>query len=403
MTDHSLFVSLDENDTEHNGSSWLPPLSGLIELGLFFAVAFALQYALSGQIGPFETAPHPFWIPVILLTVQYGTIEGMIAASAALFFYVLLGWSPQGGGEEFYAYITRISAEPALWIISAAVFGTFRDRQIRLVAQLQQDLRRAGEQRDSIGDFCRKTQSLNKKLQRQIASQNLCSVQKAHEEIQALYEADGEDFWTVISNCVNLLIGAEKFSLYALKNHSLNVVAHHNWLQDDEWASRFSKSDPLFQAVMQKGKSLSFTRKADAKTLGNHGELAAPITVGPQGKIVGMLKIETIQNAAITSNTKDVLQFLCKEIGLALAKGRGEMFIPLQKPAKGDVLLKIKASRESVSNKQTSIDIETARKEQHCNIDNDLARQSHTDGSSVSTFSDEIQKPAERSNEQMEG
>lgn len=61
--------------------------TALIEMAIFFAVALGLDALVFDGDRFREVAPHPFWALVILVSLQYGTNEGLLAAifsSAAL-------------------------------------------------------------------------------------------------------------------------------------------------------------------------------------------------------------------------------------------------------------------------------------------------------------------------------
>ena len=63
--------------TEQSGSARIQGLrkSALIEMSLFFLVTLLLDVLATGGTRFWEVAPHPFWIIVILMTVQYGSAE----------------------------------------------------------------------------------------------------------------------------------------------------------------------------------------------------------------------------------------------------------------------------------------------------------------------------------------
>jgi polysaccharide biosynthesis protein PelD len=103
----------------------------LIELALFFGVALWVDWAL-GNGQRFESVqPHPFWIPVLLLAIQYGTNEGVLAALAAA--AALRGGNlpEQMISQDLYQYLYAMTREPILWLVAGVLVGELRMRQIR--------------------------------------------------------------------------------------------------------------------------------------------------------------------------------------------------------------------------------------------------------------------------------
>ena len=54
-----------------------------VEMAIFFAVALAIDTLAFGGDRFRDVAPHPFWAVVVLVSLQYGTNEGLIAAVAS--------------------------------------------------------------------------------------------------------------------------------------------------------------------------------------------------------------------------------------------------------------------------------------------------------------------------------
>ena len=98
-------------------------------------------------------SPSPFWIPVLLLSVQYGVSAGLISALVALVASAVIGWPDQAGTEDFYDYSLRIWREPILWLAAAVVLGTLQAQQLRKIEALRDRIAEAEVQRQSIADI----------------------------------------------------------------------------------------------------------------------------------------------------------------------------------------------------------------------------------------------------------
>src|SRR5271165_5849759 len=84
-----------------------------LEAFLLLAVIAGAQRYLGG-LGEIPGLPHPYWLPVLLASCQYGMRGGLIATVAASFVY-FIGLSPPSAVEDFYTYGKLVTIQPALW------------------------------------------------------------------------------------------------------------------------------------------------------------------------------------------------------------------------------------------------------------------------------------------------
>jgi hypothetical protein len=93
--------------------------------------------------------PHPYWIPVLLGSCQYGIRGGVIATIASSIFY-FFDLSPPSAVQDFYAYSKMVSIQPALWLGTSLVIGSLRNLQIHQYTELADQFETCRRQR---GDF----------------------------------------------------------------------------------------------------------------------------------------------------------------------------------------------------------------------------------------------------------
>ncbi len=118
----------------NHGAVWLPvlpPVGAFVELVLVMGLIYLVSYLIPG-IDLATLEPSPFWVPVLLLSLQYGTVAGLLAAAVATLAYTINGLPEQAIGENLFAFLLRIWALPILWIGVALVLGQFRLRQIEV-------------------------------------------------------------------------------------------------------------------------------------------------------------------------------------------------------------------------------------------------------------------------------
>jgi hypothetical protein len=83
--------------------------------------------------------PHPYWVPVLLASCQYGIGGGAIATLAASGAYLFEVPAPSAT-QDFYSYIGAVAIHPAVWLATALVIGGLRNLHISQSSELAEEL-----------------------------------------------------------------------------------------------------------------------------------------------------------------------------------------------------------------------------------------------------------------------
>jgi hypothetical protein len=117
-------------------------MRGMVSSGLLLLVAAATERVFFGTGAFAQFAWHPFWIIVLLATLQNGAFVGVATVSMAS---LLLDWPPRPVGVDITAHYIDLAALPLQWLGVALVLGLSRQAQIREVARTWRDNRRLTE------------------------------------------------------------------------------------------------------------------------------------------------------------------------------------------------------------------------------------------------------------------
>ena len=140
----------------------------ILETFVFLAVIAVLQRRLFGA-EEIPGLPHPYWLPVLLASCQYGVRGGMIATVVASVVY-LFGLSPQSAAQDFYAYAGTVAVHPAAWLATALVVGGLRNLHIHQYAELADELAASRRRASDLGDGLERATAEINALERRIAS-----------------------------------------------------------------------------------------------------------------------------------------------------------------------------------------------------------------------------------------
>lgn len=313
-------------------------VSALVEIALFLVGALLIDhFFLAGN--RFSTIePHPFWVIVLLISVQYGTNEGIVAALASSAALLVDNLPPQTIDQDFYAYLFAIALNPMLWSTTAIVIGELRMRYARREQHLAGSLADAEQREETIALAYQELVAAHERLEVSVAS-DLTTVLTLYRASKRLQNLSAEEVLNGAADMVATVLNARKYSIYRLKDGRLELALSRGWHDTDPYRTEFTSSDRLFQTVVARQVPLVITEPAEQQILGGEGLLAGPIIDADQGEILGMLKIEEMSFADLNFNAIENFKMLCELMGTALANARRFEFIASESIVSGPSML----------------------------------------------------------------
>lgn len=139
----------------------------LLETVVLLALITAAQRWLFGATG-IPGLPHPYWLPVLLASCQYGISGGMVAAVAASAAY-FLGLSASSASLDFYVSARTVAVQPALWLTTALVLGGLRNLHIHHTKDLIDQLAASRQRANDLSNGLERAAAEIKALERRIA------------------------------------------------------------------------------------------------------------------------------------------------------------------------------------------------------------------------------------------
>jgi hypothetical protein len=124
---------------------WAPPAELIALVGMLFGA----DYLLTGDWGFADPAVHPLWLPVLLISAQYGLGWGL--AAAALCAASALQVAGGTGFEQLpLEGMEAVGPQAAAWLLAAVIVGTFRDRSQRQAAEAVSAMTELRSERDLL-------------------------------------------------------------------------------------------------------------------------------------------------------------------------------------------------------------------------------------------------------------
>lgn len=295
----------------------LPPLIALVELAALIGLIVLVDWA-TPDIDLTDLKPNPLWLPVLLLSLQYGTVSGLMAALFAIVLTVFHGFPEEGVGENHFAYVLRVWSEPILWIAAAVLLGQFRLRQIADGHALRRKVSELAMQRTYLAGYADSLRQRCERLERSRATEAAAPAVALLDSLAGLAHADG-GIAAAFERCMTIAFPGGRASLLVKDGAVARGVASHG---QGGGRKELDAAHPLFQAVAEQGASLNVMVPGDEKSLAGEGLVAVPVRAGDDRRILGIVLLEAAPAASISAETTVALEVVASALAPSLAPGQ---------------------------------------------------------------------------------
>jgi hypothetical protein len=311
----------------------LPPRLALLEMGLLLALVLA-EYAIEGFPQLTRMNPHPYWIAVLLLSLQYGTVSGLVAASIAIAGTVLIGLPEPDIEERYFNYLVRVWTQPVLWLLVALLLGSFRARQIDQREALLQQVRNLRDRGTTLLDHVNNLQARCTKLERHIATRPRSDSGQLLTALGRLSEAEPGRWAPALKTALASGFPGGRIALYAADGDRMRLLLAYDGDNGDGGeigagssylAPELTPGSPLLAAVVGSGRGVSVLNASDDAALAGLGVAAVPIfadTLGSNPKVSGVLLAEKLPPSQIDTALLRRLGVIAAHLAPALAQAR---------------------------------------------------------------------------------
>ncbi len=290
--------------------------TALFEIGLLLGLTLAVDRVFFDGTRFRSLALHPFWIPVLLLSAQYGTNTGLLAAIASTIALLAGNLPPQGLLEDRFTWLFETTRVPMLWFLASVVLGELRTRQLREADKIRGDLGEARRRENVLVDAYKRLETAKEALETRVAGQ-LRTALALYEAARGIEKLEPSEVLPGVSTLVRSVMNPERFSLYLLQNGALELVLAEGGTPEDVLPRFYYPETRLFQETIGRQRILSVANPEDEDVLAGVGMIAAPLIATASGRIVGMLKIEKLGFLDLNFSNVQTFQVLCRWIGAA--------------------------------------------------------------------------------------
>ena len=347
-----------ESGVSGYGLNVLPPLSAVVELAAIVALILAVDWAWPA-LDINNLQPSPYWLPVLLLSLQYGTASGSLAVIVAIgAYFAFITLPEQGVGENEFAYRLRILAQPILWIATAVMLGQFRMVQISAKRELVRRVAELESQGRTLADYANRLRGRCDDLERHIASHEIAADARLLATLGELRSAPAI-IPAAIEQCLAAAFPGAAASVFVRQGPGLQKLASSRWPADARWLAGLPAGHPLTLAVVGSKRRLNVLHDGDESVLSGQG-LAAVAVVEPRtGRVLGLLKIEDAPARFVTEELLAQLDVVAAAIAPGLEDPSGADRLKRQsdgEPVSGAIPLRQASRLGAVTVIETALD-----------------------------------------------
>lgn len=293
-----------------------PKWSPLVETALFVGAVLALDVVRGAGDRFIQLEPHPFWAIVLLMAMQYGTREALIAAGVSTVALLAGNLPAQGFDQNVHEYVGQLLRLPVMWMVAAVVLGELRVRHRLQTADVEERLGHAERRVGLLTHAHSELTGAKERLETRLAGQ-MRTATGMFQAARALETLEPGQVLNGASELVSVALNAKAFSIFLLEDGALELSAMQGWSDDRKWPRRYPATSLLFKEVVGAQRIVTVATPAGEAALTGDGLVAGPMICPSSGRLIGMLKMEEM--AFLDFNLSAVYTFkaLCEWIASA--------------------------------------------------------------------------------------
>ncbi|MES2338065.1 MAG: hypothetical protein V4537_08220 [Pseudomonadota bacterium] len=267
------------------------------EFAAMFGALVLVDHLVLGGTGYAHVQPNPYWIPVLVLALAYGTEAGLLAAMTASWIWLAHARSIATSGD-YLDRLLQLSLTPLLWFLVAALVGEVTILRVRRHARRAYEADIAERNVERLSFAYQDLVATNRALQVRIAVEEK-TIGRVVTLATELSECDSAGRNRAIVELVTLAARTADFTCYRLDDDGGMRV----WLRG---AAIETRPDilprPLIAALRRPGRPLCVVRVDDRALLGDIGVAALALVPPGSSASIGCLVLHSLPFTSLNTN-----------------------------------------------------------------------------------------------------
>lgn len=297
-----------------------------MELAAGFGVLIALDRLLLGGTAFTGIDPNPFWLPVIVMALAYGTFPALAAAALASGLWLAMGQEP-GHERDYLDHLLHLSLPPLLWFMAAVAIGEVTMVRAQRHVRLERTKNIARRNVERLTDAFHRLVHTNRALQVQVATDER-SIGHVIATAARLGDADPAERRAALVTLIALAANTRDFTCYRITGAEARP-----WLRGDAAQARSDTLPPPLMAMARRGEAIHVGRSSDRAALTGVGVAALPLIDGDGDRVAGVLVLHDLPFEALGAHLLAELTEICRWlVPLLVEEPRRPAMLAVQPP-----------------------------------------------------------------------
>lgn len=295
-------------------------------LGISFLMVVNIVF-FEDDPGFLNVEPHPFLFLTILIASRYGTFDGFVTGTMCAIIYTAFLFFGKDWGFIVQTFEWHKMIPAYLFVIMGLLVGEIRAMADREVLRMRGEVLRMTEDLEATRRDLEMVTRVKDELQQKILSAEDPLIQ-FYESAQRLSALRPEEAYPAIMDLVERFTGAEKFSLYMVRERDWGIVGpagpvvfelrfSRGWSRPDEFDAVLTTEHP---AVAKAVESRAAVTAKEAQNSSPDVLACAPLVDPADDRITGLIVIHRIPFVRLTRLTVSHLQTIAGWAGKTLAE-----------------------------------------------------------------------------------
>lgn len=282
----------------------------LAEMLILFAVLIVIDAVFMDGDGFAQINPNPYWLPVIIMTLAYGTSAGLAAAIIASLIWISVPHNFMGDADSLGRQF-QLSVPPMLWIVAALIIGEVTASRAARIESLQERYAKILKDWEKMGEAFTRLVRTNRNLQVRIATDH-CIAGQAMSVATGLIEPGGSNQRSAVSRLIALSVQSEDFTFYHVVGQQ--VVARLRGAAAQDHALEVTGADWV-QALVDQPDMILRSRGCARSKAYDFGSAAIPVCEEKSGALSGILVIHSARRLRLTTAKLAELKQVAESLG----------------------------------------------------------------------------------------
>lgn len=241
--------------------------------------------------------PRPFWIPVLLMSVQYGLAGGVFAAFMSTLALYSGELPSQFATQDYYSYSRLIVAEPTSWLACALVLGGMSSLQLAHASEVRRQRDDAQAAAEDLGHGLQQTLADLSRLELQIAAETRTAAAIAR-AFAGLDPGGPERRAASFAAFARLIVGASDLTVYAPRGGAWVALGHAGETRESPRLPRLGADILQGQGYGQgqgQGQASPRHMEAGESPAWPDGAILVPVVSPAGGETVGLIVAEGLR------------------------------------------------------------------------------------------------------------